>query len=60
MFRSLRARLVLSHILPLLLIVPLMYASLVYLLETRFLIPRLAQELLDNARLLTQDDKRHK
>jgi two-component system sensor histidine kinase BaeS len=31
-----------------------MYASLVYLLETRFLIPRLAQELLDNARLLTQ------
>jgi two-component system sensor histidine kinase BaeS len=54
LFRSLRARLVLSHILPLLLIVPLMYASLVYLLETRFLIPRLAQELLDNARLLTE------
>jgi len=46
--------LILSHILPLVIIVPLMYVALVYMLETRFLLPRLSQELLDNARLLTE------
>ncbi|MBN1147248.1 MAG: HAMP domain-containing histidine kinase [Anaerolineales bacterium] len=54
MLRTLRSRLILSHILPLIVIVPLIYIALVYLLETRFLLPRLTQELLDNARLLTE------
>jgi two-component system, OmpR family, sensor histidine kinase BaeS len=54
MFRSLRARLVLSHILPLIVVVPLMSLALAYLLETRFLLPKLAEDLLDDARLLTQ------
>jgi len=54
MFRSLRSRLVLSHILPLVIIVPLMTFALSYLLETRFLIPKLTEELLENARLLKE------
>ena len=54
MLRTLRARLVLSHILPLLVVVPVMYAALAYLLDTRFLVPKLTEELLDNARLVTE------
>jgi signal transduction histidine kinase len=53
MLRTLRSRLILSHILPLVVIVPLMYVALSYLLETRFLIPKLAQDLLSDSRLLT-------
>ena len=53
MLRTLRSRLVLSHILPLIIVVPIMYLALVYLLETRFLMPRLTGELLDNAHYLT-------
>jgi two-component system, OmpR family, sensor histidine kinase BaeS len=53
MFRSLRARLILSHTLPLLVIIPLIYIALAYLLETQFLLPKLTEELLDNARLVT-------
>ncbi len=52
--RSLRSRLVLSHILPLVVVVPLMSLALAYLLETRFLLPKLAEDLLDDAHLLTQ------
>jgi signal transduction histidine kinase len=54
MLRSLRSRLIFSHILPLVIIIPLMNLALVYLLETRFLVPQLTQELLDNARILTR------
>jgi signal transduction histidine kinase len=38
MLRSLRNRLILSHILPILLIIPLMGAAMVYVLETRLLL----------------------
>lgn len=54
MFRSLRNRLLLSHILPLLLIVPLMGVGLAYVLETQVLLPRLAQNLESDARLLAE------
>lgn len=54
MFRSLRSRLVLSHILPLVIVVPLMYVVLSFFFESRVLIPRLAQDLLSDARLLTE------
>ena len=54
MFRTLRSRLVISHILPLVVIIPLMYVALVYLLESRFLLPKLTEDLLGNARLITQ------
>ncbi|MEM5773534.1 MAG: HAMP domain-containing sensor histidine kinase [Anaerolineaceae bacterium] len=52
MFRSLRARLILSHVLPLVIILPLLGLGLVYLLEHNFLLPELAQNLLGDARLL--------
>jgi len=53
MLRSLRSQLLLSHILPLVIVVPLMSLALAYLLETRFLLPKLAQDLLNDAHLLT-------
>ena len=53
MFRSLRARLILSHTIPLLVVIPLVYIALAYLMETRFLLPRLTEELIDNARMVT-------
>lgn len=54
MLRTLRSQLILSHILPMVVIVPLMYVALSYLLETRFLIPKLADDLLNDARLLAE------
>lgn len=52
MFRSLRARLVLSHALPLLVILPIIGAVLTNLIETRVLIPSLSRALMTNAVLL--------
>lgn len=54
MLRTLRGRLILSHILPLLTAVVFMYVALSYLLETRFLLPKLANDLLSDARLLAE------
>jgi signal transduction histidine kinase len=54
MLRTLRSRLIISHILPLVVVVPLMYFALAYMLETRFLVPRLTDELLENARYLSE------
>ena len=54
MFRSLRNRLILSHILPLILVSLLTGMALVYVLETRFLLPRLADNLTGDARLLAE------
>ena len=52
MFRTLRKQLILSHVLPLVIVLPLLGLGLVYLLEHNFLLPKLAQNLLGNARLL--------
>jgi two-component system sensor histidine kinase BaeS len=52
MFRSLRARLMLSHALPLLVIMPIIGVVLTNLIETRVLIPSLARALMTNAVLL--------
>ena len=54
MFRSLRERLILSHVLPLVIVVPLLYIALSYVFETRLLLPRLAQDLLSDARILNE------
>jgi signal transduction histidine kinase len=54
MFRSLRNRLILSHILPLFLVTLLTGLALIYVLETRFLLPRLAGNLVGQARLLAE------
>jgi two-component system, OmpR family, sensor histidine kinase BaeS len=54
MFRSLRNRLILSHILPALLIIPLMGAAIVYVLETRFLLPMTYRDLAKDATLMAE------
>lgn len=52
MFRSLRNRLIFSHILPALIIIPLMGAAMVYLLETRLLLPTVYGNLAKEAKLM--------
>jgi two-component system sensor histidine kinase BaeS len=54
MFRTLRGRLVLSHALPLLVIVPLMGIALVYVLETQLLLQSLSGDLLEQAQLVAE------
>jgi signal transduction histidine kinase len=52
MFRSLRTRLIVSHILPALLIIPLMGAAMVYVRETRLLLPTVYGNLAKEAKLM--------
>ncbi len=47
--RTLRGRLILSHILPILLLVPLVGAALAYLVETQVLLAGLTEQLVDQA-----------
>jgi two-component system, OmpR family, sensor histidine kinase BaeS len=54
MFRTLRQRLIWSQIIPLLIVLPVMGLVLIYTLESQFLIPRLAQNLMGDARLLSE------
>lgn len=51
---SLRNRLILSHALPMLIVLPLMGIILVYVLETRLLLPSLSLELTGDAALLAE------
>ena len=51
MLRTLRSRFVLSHVLPLAIIVPVMGIALIYVLETHFLLDALSQELEGQALL---------
>jgi two-component system, OmpR family, sensor histidine kinase BaeS len=52
MFRTLRSRLVLSHALPLLVIIPIIGVVMTNLIETRVLLPSLSRALMTNAVLL--------
>ena len=52
--RSLRNRLIFSHILPALLIIPLMGAAMVYVLETRLLLPMVYRNLAKEASLISE------
>lgn len=52
MLNTLRQRLILSHILPLLVIIPIVGIALIYTLETTVLLPDLATELTSQARLV--------
>ena len=54
MLHSLRNRLILSHILPLLIIIPLMGVALLYALETQYVLPNLANELSGDAKILAE------
>jgi len=53
MFDTLRRRLILSHIIPLIIVVPFLFMALSYVFETRFIIPQLSQELFKDAHLLS-------
>ncbi len=52
--RSLRGRFILSHILPTLVVIPLMGILLVYLLETQVLLSNLSTEVTGQAELIAQ------
>lgn len=52
MLRTLRRQLIVSHILPSLVIIPLMGIALVYFLESRFILPRLEKQLSDEAMVI--------
>lgn len=54
MLNTLRRRLVVSHVLPLLIIIPLMGLALVYAIESRMLLPNLSSELVGQARLVAE------
>jgi two-component system, OmpR family, sensor histidine kinase BaeS len=52
MLRTLRNRLILSHILPILIVIPLTGVAIIYALETQVLLPSLSRQLAGEARLL--------
>jgi two-component system sensor histidine kinase BaeS len=54
MLSTLRRRLILSHVLPSLIMVPLMGIALIYVLETQVLLPSLTHELVEEARLTAE------
>jgi len=54
MLATLRRRLILSHLLPLLVVIPLMGIALIYVLETRVILPELADELAGEAALVAR------
>jgi hypothetical protein len=54
MLSSLRNRLILSHILPMLIIIPLMGIAIIYVFETRYILPNLGKELVGEAKLLAE------
>ncbi|MFN2127423.1 MAG: hypothetical protein ACK2TU_06145, partial [Anaerolineales bacterium] len=49
MLKSLRGQLLISHILPTLIIIPLMGIALVYFLENKLILPSLENQLTDDA-----------
>ncbi|MFM8321331.1 MAG: sensor histidine kinase [Chloroflexota bacterium] len=54
MFDSLRNRLILSHALPMLIVLPVMGMILIYVLETQVLLPDLSQQLSEDAALMAR------
>jgi len=54
MLNTLRGRFILSHILPLLIIIPLMGIATIYLIEKQILVPSLLSELKSNASTLSR------
>ena len=54
MIHSLRNRLIVSHILPVLVIIPLAAVALFFVLESQFLLPSVAENLSQEARYLAE------
>ncbi|MDX1415480.1 MAG: HAMP domain-containing sensor histidine kinase [Candidatus Promineifilaceae bacterium] len=52
--KSLRSRFILSHLLPILITVPLVMVILLYLLETQILLAQTSQDISDKANLIAQ------
>jgi signal transduction histidine kinase len=52
MLRTLRNQLIVSHVLPLLIVIPLVGVWLIYTLETQFLLPSVSREAQQDAQLL--------
>lgn len=59
MLRSLRSRLILSHVLPVLVMTPLVSMALVYVIETQMLLTTLSSELTNQAQLLASMASAH-
>src|SRR5436853_7730132 len=57
--RTLRSRLVLSHVVPFLLVIPLVGIALIYALENQVLLPGLADELRRESALITEITEEH-
>ena len=54
MFSTLRRRFIFSHLVPLLIIVPLIGIALIYLLEAQVVLPNLSNELAGQAGLVVE------
>ncbi|MEJ2598722.1 MAG: sensor histidine kinase [Anaerolineales bacterium] len=54
MLKSLRNRLILSHVLPILIIIPVMGIALIYVLETQFLLPTLTRSVTGESLLIAE------
>ena len=54
MMQTLRARLILSHIIPLVVVVPLIAVTLIYLLETQILLSNLSTQITERALLVAR------
>jgi signal transduction histidine kinase len=54
MLRTLRDRLILSHLLPLLIVIPLAGIAFIYVFETRVILPGLTNELITEADLIAK------
>lgn len=52
--RSLRGRFILSHLLPILLVVPLVTVILLYLLETQILLAEMSEDITEKANLIAE------
>lgn len=50
--RTLRSRLILSHMLPVLLIIPILGLILIYVIKTQIVLPMLSTEVTQQARML--------
>ena len=51
---SLRARFILSHILPIIVVLPLVSIALIYLLETQILLQDMADDLAERAQFIAE------
>jgi len=54
MFKTLQGRFILSHILPVIITIPIMGIAIIYIIETQFLVPGMSLELKNNILLISR------